>query len=251
MKSNLIILFSLAIFLFACEDHNHNDTATGTVNLVIKAKFGTEPLVLDQKYAYFGKDSITCTNLEFFLSNISLKGSHIHSLSAIEFIDLDTKMKTKTESELGYLIQFTGVNATSYTGINYSIGVPSSSNAKTPSDFKITDPLGEPSRYWDGWKSYIFSKVEGKYSDPNSTSCKEIGFAYHSGFDSAFRTIDAPKSIVVESGKTTTITLEIEFKSIFGNSTTTVDICKEPVFHEANAFMEAFMTRFQSAITVK
>jgi hypothetical protein len=53
--------------------------------------------------------------------------------------------------------------------------------------------------------------------------------------------------LVVESGKTTTITLEIEFKSIFGNSTTTVDICKEPLFHEANAFMEAFMTRFQNA----
>jgi len=39
----------------------------------------------------------------------------------------------------------------------------------------------------------------------------------------------------------------LEFKSIFGNSTTTVDICKEPLFHEANAFMEAFMTRFQNA----
>ncbi|MBK7224320.1 MAG: hypothetical protein IPH96_02405 [Saprospiraceae bacterium] len=251
MKSNLIILFSLAIFLFACEDHNHNDTATGTVNLVIKAKYGAEPLVLDQKYAYFGKDTLVFTNLEFFLSNITLKGSHTHSLSTIQFIDLDSKLKTKTESELGYILQFSDVDATNYTAVNFSIGVPSSLNVKSPIDFKITDPLGEPSRYWDGWKSYIFSKVEGKYSDPNSTSCKEKGFAYHSGFDTALRTIDAPKPMVVEAGKTTTINIEIDFKSIFGNSASSVDICKDPVFHEANAFMEAFMTRFQSAITVK
>ena len=70
MKSNLIILFSLAIFLFACEDHNHNDTATGTVNLVIKAKFGTEPLEI----CIFWKGHACIYKLRIFSKQYNFKG---------------------------------------------------------------------------------------------------------------------------------------------------------------------------------
>ncbi len=249
MNVKLFVLFIIGLFISACEDHNHETVTKGNLDIIIKAKYGTEALVVDQNYIYFGNDTVKFTNLEFFLSKVSLTGSHSHSLTNITFVDLDSKLKSLSESQAGYLIQFKDVNAVNYTGINLSIGVPSDLNAKTPNDFTVLDPLGEPARYWDGWKSYIFSKVEGKYL--NSQTCKSVGFVYHSGFDTAFRSVESVKPIIVEAGKTTTITVEIDFKSILGNSTSHIDFCTDPVFHEANAFMTDFMNRFQSSITIK
>jgi hypothetical protein len=249
MKIKLLALFIFSLFISACEDHNHETETKGNLDLIIKAKYGTEPLVIEKNYVYFGNDTVKFTNLEFFLSKVSLTGSHSHSLTNITFVDLDSKLKSLSESEAGYIIQFKDVNAVNYTGINLSIGVPSDLNAKTPNDFTVLDPLGEPARYWDGWKSYIFSKVEGKYL--NSQTCKSVGFVYHSGFDTAFRSVETVKPILVEAGKTTTITMEIDFKLVFGNSGNHIDFCADPVFHEANAFMTGFMDRFQSSITIK
>ena len=123
MKVKLFVLFIIGLFIAACEDHNHETVTKGNLDIIIKAKYGTEALVVDQNYIYFGNDTVKFTNLEFFLSKVSLTGSHSHSLTNITFVDLDSKLKSLSESEAGYLIQFKDVNAVNYTGINLSIPI--------------------------------------------------------------------------------------------------------------------------------
>ena len=53
MNVKLLALFILSLFISACEDHNHETVTKGNLDIIIKAKYGTEALVVDQNYIYF------------------------------------------------------------------------------------------------------------------------------------------------------------------------------------------------------
>ena len=135
------------------------------------------------------------------------KGRYVNSL---------TESHTSIElSEAGYKLKFSNIPVDQYSALSFGIGVPSNLNSKNPSQFDINHPLGEGSHYWSGWKSYIFSKTEGVMTNGTDAT----NFAYHSGFDSAYRSF--------------------EFQ---------INIAQDPIFHDGGPFMITFMNNYQSSI---
>lgn len=242
----ILLLFMVVVGSFLrCSMPHHQDEFFGDVEFVFKGKYANEPLVMGKNYSYFDQSLINFTKSEFFISQIKLKSaSHEHLLTDIAFISL-TESHTSIElSEAGYKLKFSNIPVDQYSALSFGIGVPSNLNSKQPSQFDINHPLGEGSHYWSGWKSYIFSKTEGVMTN----GADATNFAYHSGFNSAYRSFEFQKNITVKANETTQIVVEMDHQRQFGTSTHFVNIAQDPIFHDGGAFMIAFMNNYQSSI---
>lgn len=250
MKQFAFFLTFLCIVFLACEHHSTSDDNVGKLEVLIKVNYDKRPLVFGEDNNYYnGNDQLQISRLAFFMHNAILIGNtHSHPLVSIKYLDFSETLKSLTKSEAGYLLSFDDVDAGSFTGLDFGIGVPSDVNIKGPSGYTLPDPLAEGENYWAGWNSYIFSKIEGKYLN----NANSIPFVYHSGFDEAYRKILLRKSITIKSNQTTRVELVLDIKSAFGDDKSYMDIASDNVFHDLRkGVMLQFMDYFQKAFELK
>ncbi len=201
-------LLTLPMLAFRCGDSAEN---VGTLTLHFVPKYGDNTLVMEEKIATKYGYGITFQRLAFFTKvqdGNALEKTNGNEVAWVDFSNLTSK----SAADKGVTVAF-DLNTGTYNNLNLTVGVPSSLNKKTPSDFKSTNPLSDEGQYWDAWKSYIFTKTEGKIDTSNIAS-NAFNFSYHTGTDEMFRTVSLPKSFTIDNDKNTDITIELDVKEL-------------------------------------
>lgn len=209
IKLAVFPLLACLLMITSCEDNTGDSGSVSTVNITFRALFDGQPLVMNERYMYNGKE-LAISKLNFFLSDLVLvKGTLEVNLKEIDLVDFsDVNLSTATATT-GISLRKEGVPIDTYDGIKFGIGVPSDLNAQTPADFSPNHPLSEG--YWSNWNSYIFQKIEGRYDDDNDPADLEESFVYHIGFDEFYRErVFSNLELQVTEDNTTEILIELE-----------------------------------------
>ncbi|MBK8956239.1 MAG: hypothetical protein IPM34_11895 [Saprospiraceae bacterium] len=250
MQSYLLKFLTLVLIIsfYGCNGDDPVITGSGRIELVFKGEYASLPWVKGQTYDYFNNGQILFTKSEFFISNLGLYQTGLFkSLSAVEYVSISEHHVSEQKALEGLVLQFDQVPEGSYDSLAFNLGLTAAQNKTKPADYLPTHPLGEGSRYWAGWNSYIFSKTEGNYNDGS----KSFNFTYHSGFDDAMKPIHLVKNIVVEKDKTTRIIIHLDHQLVFSEGPQGMDISTTPQIHNKSTVMDAFMDRYQQAFRIE
>ncbi|MBL7808966.1 MAG: hypothetical protein JNN28_14185 [Saprospiraceae bacterium] len=201
-KQTFLIAFLAAALLFsACHEHDNDGPKTNfTVNF--SASFSGERLTKYKDYP-FGANQIPLQFNLFstYLSDIELVSADgsTHRLAEVEYLNFNPD---NAPSDLSVIrdITYTNVPEGDYTGIRIGYGVKAALNAKNPADFANNHPLALEGEYWNGWDSYIFTKVEGK-TDSDKNGSYDIALLYHCGSDAVYKVYTFNTPVHVHAGE--------------------------------------------------
>jgi len=196
-----LALLTLALSFCGCES---NDPDWVSFNITFKAVYDGQPLEADKNYTY-GNRTINFSRFSAYLSGISVyDGNESQSISEIEYIDFmaggPNGVKKNFNAPPG-----------NYKGLQIGFGVAPNLNNRKPADFPATHPLKE-NEYWIGWKSYIFTKVEGNY-DTDGDGALESPITQHTGANEVYYEAKLLHDFTVEPNGD--ITVEFDLKKLF------------------------------------
>lgn len=247
------LLVVLVLTVVGCKS---DEDKSGELAITFKAVYDNDPLVLNtQEVWYHAKETMTFSNLNMFLSDLSLStASENVELSDIEFVDFQASNRDEMGAETGVTLRYE-VDPGNYTALNLGLGVSSDLNAMAPSDFDNDHPLAQFGSFWTAWNSFIFSKTEGRI-DSDGDDVPDLGFVYHIGADQMYRSVSANGNIEVTDGGTTEITVYVDYKRVFGTANDYIDILSYPAFHSPqdstlNALTQALADNFAQALTIE
>jgi len=222
MRTFFYFLFAISLLsVSACKD----DAKEGTLSLHFKAVYDGQPLETFTTHPYDNGQTIQLTHMSMYISDIELtQASASRNLKDIELVNLS--YDNLAAAEEGYSLTLSGVPAGTYDGIRFGVGVPADLNAKTPSDFPSSSPLSKTGYYWNSWKSYIFSKTEGRL-DTLGNGQPDLGFALHVGSDDLFRILQASVPLTIEDGKTLDVDVIVDYRILLQG----IDIKSNPQNH--------------------
>ncbi len=221
---NLLILTFLSIILMSSScDNNPQVEITSDVKLNFLANYNSELLLLEKEYLYAGDMPIKFSHFNFYVANISLIKQNGNAfdeteLVEIDFVDFPHNLNQVDEAEKGQTIQINKVPVGEYDGIKIGFGVPADLNRTKTNDYGPENPLSMASHYWDGWSSYIFSKIEGKadmdFDGAFETNAGE-GLTYHMGTDDVYTTRTLFENITLKENETLELQLNLDLKKLF------------------------------------
>ncbi|HEX5626225.1 MAG TPA: MbnP family protein, partial [Saprospiraceae bacterium] len=192
-------ILAVSLFLSSCEGDDPAASGKGRVELVFKGTYGNAPMITGETYDYFGRGTIFLSKMEFYLSHIQMRNpSDSALLTDVEYILMSEGQTDSAKAVKGVTLVFDQVPAGSYQSLEFNLGLTREQNKTQPADYSATHPLGEGTRYWAGWNSYIYSKTEGVLV----AGANHYNFTYHSGFDNAVRFVKLPGAFEVRSGET-------------------------------------------------
>ena len=254
MKTQILLCSILVGLLFgACNDSKTNAGPSGSLEVTFKARYGTRPLVMYQKYPYYKGLPMKIQSFSFFINNFRWtgKGSVAKPENEVFLLDFSATNVDSIAADKGITFKFDGLPVGANT-LSFDVGVPKSVNAKQPKDFDAQNKLSDGSYYWESWKSFIFSKLEGRV-DTAGKGQYVNSFSYHTGIDESFRTIDLPGTAIIKENETTRMTIEVDSKFLFGSSVPPIDVVKRPESHTlANRdLMLSMMDNFKLAFKIK
>lgn len=235
MKKYLFIFFAfVAIFASSCLSNDEDPIieSTTSVDLIFRANYGAEPAQMQKEYVYPDGKDIKFIQMDFFVSNITLlKENSPESpeieLREIDFVDLS--LSNPTDAENGDTISIFKVPAGTYAGMRIGIGVPADLNRTRPEDYGSTDALSENSHYWEGWSSYIFSKIEAAADLNNDDEIviggqESEGLSYHAGTDAVYQEVLIPQDIVLTEDGQFSIDLNLDLMQVFKTNNNLHDV---------------------------
>ena len=224
MRNILPTLAILSLFaLSAC-----NNVDEGNVEIVFKATYGNSPLTTFTDYEYAFDQNIRFTTADMYVCNVDLRTEGgFAELIDVELVDMS--FAEQAAAEEGYSILVKNVIARTYQRLDFIIGLDADKNSGRPEDYPSDDPLAEP-RYWEPWTSYIFAKTEGNLDTAGSGDF-DLGFLFHTGTDPLARAFQVPENFNVVDGKTTRITITLDYRKLFGVNDIPIDIASNPINH--------------------
>ena len=197
------------------------------VTLNFKANYDGELLLLEKEYMYAGDMPIKFSQFNFYIANVALlkqNGNEFDEteLLEIDFVDFPQNLNDSIGAAKGQTIQISNIPVGDYDGIKINFGVPADLNRTKPNDYSSENPLNmDGSHYWDGWSSYIFSKIEGK-ADMNFDGIYETnndeGLTYHMGTDDVYTTRTLFANLKLDESQTLELQLSVDLKKLFLNS---------------------------------
>lgn len=224
MKRLPLFLIALAaLFFSACDKDEPQQENNFT--LTFKSTYDGEALEKYKNYPY-GDRSVQWNKFNTFLSDLVLikKDGGEQRLSDVEWVDFTPDL-APSDKAVEVKFQYT-VPAGDYTGLKIGYGVRSDLNAKKPSDYDPNHPLYLENEYWNGWQSYIFTKVQGLY-DLDGTGDPESTLTYHCGADTVYQTATLDMDIPV-TGESGAVTVEFDLKKLFTYNGVLLDL-NEPL----------------------
>lgn len=240
-----ILLYSI----YACTDDE--GSATGQLVLDFRALYDGNPLELNTIVDYGGA-AMRLKTSEFYIGEITLNSPDGDvMLSRIDYINF-----TDAQGQAWDELVFDDVPTDRvYTGLAFHIGVPADLNKLTPNDFSSSEVLSNTSTYWDNWKSYIFSQLEGQL-DTAGSGKTDLTFLYHSGKDDLYTPVHIAfdQQLNLASGMSSVITLNVEHKTLFTRSNGgLLDIKARPTAHNAQdlEYPTIIMANFQYGISLE
>lgn len=213
---NISLLFFLSLTFFACKTEVEEPN-TGELQLVFKPVFKANPMPLFQ--AQTTNDSLVedfkLEKLEFFLSNIMVKGSKSKIVENVAYLDF-ANILDATSAKEGVSFRITNVPVGNYTELEIGVGLPDSINSRAPADYSSMSPLSVDTRYWTGWKSYILTKIEGSVTNLNDAA--SIPFMYHAGVNGMYQTANLNKAFTIAPGEVLTLEIDIDAHKLLFNA---------------------------------
>ncbi|HAD13428.1 MAG TPA: hypothetical protein DCF33_13455 [Saprospirales bacterium] len=207
--SVFVAIFSL-VSLLGCQDAEDLPSTDFTINF--KATYGGETLEKNKDYI-FGSYPIFFEGCRLYLSDIRLVNAEREVIiSEIEYLDFTPENAASATPA----ILFKNVPEGDYTSVSIGYGVKPQLNAKRPSNFPAGSPLSIEIDYWAGWKSYIFSVLDGK-ADPDNNGTKNLSFSYHCGSDAVYKIFEFNVPIKVKAGQFTTADIAFDMKEFLTN----------------------------------
>ncbi|NOT37650.1 MAG: hypothetical protein HOP11_09775 [Saprospiraceae bacterium] len=246
LKFQAICLVLAVLFISSCKEQDP-PPVPATIEIVFKGKYIDQPLVFDPNftYDYYEGSKIGFTRSEFFVDNFELlSASKNVNFGELRHIKLQDKQFTLEKAKEGYKLSFLTLAEGTFDGISFHLGLTPEQNRTNPTDYKGPHVLADGDNYWSGWNSYIFSKTEGSLSNSNTNVSR---FAYHSGFNQAFRKIKLNRSITIKDGEVNTIVIDIDHREIFGKQSDYVNIYQDNIIHEDIDFIIKFMDQFSNS----
>ncbi len=247
----LFSIFALsALFLTSCKDETTPSPAS--FQLTFQPTYDGQALETNKEYNY-GTFPVVFTRFNLYLSDIVLlKGTEEFKLSDIEYVNFTPDNATTNVAATVSRVYANALDAGTYTGIRLGFGVRPDLNAKKPADFSPGTPLYQESEYWPGWKSYIFSKIEG-YAYPGGSGTAVLDLTYHCGGDQCYKSFTFSHDIVVteDGGKAT---LNMDLKKLFTFSGQLFDLETTPSSMHGSSgvtLMETLMGNFGNAVVVQ
>jgi len=237
MKIRILFFLAIAVLFAGCQDEK------GSLRLNFVGTFGGEPLVLGEALAYYPDYSITLLESAFFISEIELtKGEEVIRIADIDFVDLTNNNFNLDNAIAGVNLDFDEIDAGSYDGIRFGIGVAPTENTTKPNSYLSDNPLSNTAFYWDAWDSYIFAKFAGQVEGQ--------GFFFHTGTDPLLRTFTIDKDIVISDADISTVTLTLDHKTMMNAGGGLYDIRATPANHDPlQESVEDFVNNYSSAFT--
>lgn len=224
----------MILFISGCKEDEKN----GSVDIVFRALYNNEPLVLLQSYPFGDNQTINFSHLAYFINDlevVSAKGEVV-ALKDIALIDMD--FSTVQQSEEGSRYSFPNIPSGNYEEFRIGIGVKPSLNDTRPADYTSSHPLSLVSHYWPGWNSYIFSKTEGNL-DVDGNGTFDMGFALHTGSNKEvpvdlFRELSAQISFDLPADATREIILYLDYGKLLDPDSGTLDVENNPHTNDPN-----------------
>lgn len=247
----LLLLLLTAIAFSSCKDNDDPVTQPDNFTLTFRATYDGNLLEKYKNYPY-GDKVILFDKFNTYLSDITLvNGTTEVKLSDIEWVNFTPDL-TPDDKSVEVTYKFT-VPDGNYTGIKLGYGVKADLNAKSPSDFPTDHPLYVESEYWSGWKSYIFTKIQGEVDlDGNDTT--ETNIFYHCGSDPVYNVATINGSIPVAG--TGALVVEFDLKKMFTFDGQLLDltiVSNQLTSHDASniALGQKMMSNFKNATVLK
>lgn len=218
---NILLLLTLTSLLLAssCGKEKTEPIDTASMKISFKATYDGQPLVLNtESYNYNGRP-VRFSKINFYISDlVVLSDLGERELSEIYFVDLTKTHSSLEQANKGTEIEFSRIPVGDYSGLKFGVGVAADLNRTTPSDYSTSHPLGADNsgEYWDAWDSYIFAKIEGQYDlDDNGFDGNDIAFAYHTGMDRVYTSLELDNQNSLKAGETANINFELDIKQLF------------------------------------
>lgn len=258
---NLVLLFKIAIIALllagaaSCGDKEPMpNPSTTELTLSFKATYNGEPLLINEYYDYVNGQKINFFRSQFYISTITLvKSSGNIVIKDTEYINFSDKNTDLAGAKSGQIVTCKNIPMGEYTGIKMSIGLPTDVNATKPEGYKTDNVLSQASEYWQSWKSYIFTKQEGKL-DIDKDGKEDVTFGYHTGADAAFRTVELPQKLSLTGSTKYESTVKIDIKKLFTRADGTfLDITKKQTTHQLSdtTYSNYLMNNFKNAMRIE
>jgi hypothetical protein len=242
---SFLFLLSLVYLISGCVGKT-NPTPDAVLKLRFVPIYNGQALFMDKKVTFDGKIPIKIQRFSLFTQLFD------DAQSVTEPFMVDFSNIYDLAAAQNGVVKEIQIPATTIAKLKLGVGINKTDNKKEPKDFKSTSPLSEVSEYWDAWKSYIFTKTEGKVDADGSGKYAE-SFSYHTGIDEMYRTVDFAKSIKIEAGKTTELVFEIDVNKILNGNGGKLDVINESEVHSlSNKHLAAIlMNNYTAAIQLK
>lgn len=201
MKNTFLLLICLlagTLSFFACKDYDGGAEIVGAdFTVTFRSNYDGAQLEKSKDYDYNGHP-LNFTVHTLFVSDITLlKGAEEQVVSEVEFLDF---LPTASGTNLSVKPQRTyKVPEGDYTGIRIGYGVKPAFNDRKISEWPAGHPLANDIEYWLGWKSFIFSKIEGA-GDADKNGSPDHFLVYHCGGNAVYKTFTFNQPIQVKAG---------------------------------------------------
>jgi hypothetical protein len=243
-----LLFFALTFIILTSLKCKHNVEPLGEIQFTFKPIYNNAPLVINKVYDYNGK-KIRFTRLSFFISPTILvptsekQSTQVIPLLKANFTDLDTD--AKAADGIKFNLKFI---QTSYSNITMGIGVNENSNSKKPKDFPSESPLSDAGDYWDDWKSYIFSKLEGSM-DKDGDGRFETGITLHTGGNEVYQNVSFRKNYDIKDMPIANLEFSLDLNKLL----TGIDLTTINATHQTGDLptMKKLMGNFPTALTLK
>lgn len=213
MRAQFAILFCFGLVFNACKDYDGGpNVSVSDLTITYKSTYDGAQIEKAKNYNYNGHP-LYFTVHTLFLSDITLlKGSEEYVLSEAEFLDFLPNVSS-TPLSVTPQRSYKSVPEGEYTGIRIGYGVKPANNDRPVSYWPAGHPLANDIEYWAGWKSFIFSKIEGA-GDQNSDGNFDHYLVYHCGGNGVYKTFTFNQPISVQSGGKA-LTISFDLKNLF------------------------------------
>ncbi|MEL6650783.1 MAG: MbnP family protein [Bacteroidota bacterium] len=237
---NIFFLVAATILVLGSSCENPID-ALGSVRVEFSPVVETQAFAGGDIYTSPAGRQYRINFFRMYVSDISLikeDGTEV-LLSEVDLYDLAAD---GSGQDFGQSYTYADVEAGTYKGIKFGIGLPARLNTD-PASYAVDHPLSIGNQmYWSWRAGYRFISIEGKVDSSQAMSGAELrqSFGYHIGKDS----VNSPNNIYYEmvyDGPDDGFTLaeneefDIEFSvdvnEIFFNQTSPIDLVSEAVSH--------------------
>ena len=226
-----LLITSLIAVLSGCGPNDPEDASPGEILLEFSANWNQEPFALGDVVTDHMNHLLRIDNLQMYIAPIEMRNERgdwveVEDVSLLDFELLNQRITTS-------------LAVGTYDALRFGMGLPPEINTDIdPASYANTHPLSVPGSagmFWTWSSGYVFVKYEGKFATEAGVQLEDP-LSYHCGTDASYRTVsfDFANPIIVESNKSTEISLNFNAAAALVGEDDSVDIVEDPVTHNAD-----------------